>query len=151
MKAKEGFLRSQGGIYSGEVFLENFFNDFLIRTDKFCSVKKVFLEMLQNSPENICARVSLLKKQALAQVFSCEFCKISKNTFYSTRPVAACRSNQSLAEAVARRCSVKMALLKTEFCEIFKNTYFYRTPLVVASALVHPFLVQSSDMDLQFY
>ena len=35
-----------------------------------CSVTKVFLEISQNSQENTCA-----------QVFSCEFCEISKNTF----------------------------------------------------------------------
>ena len=36
--------------------------------------KKVFLEILQNSRENACTSI-------LAQVPSCEFCKISKNTF----------------------------------------------------------------------
>ena len=52
-----------------------------------CSVKKAFLETLQNSQKNSCARVSILikkdfgKKQTLAQVFSCEFCEIFKNTF----------------------------------------------------------------------
>ena len=53
--------------------------------------KKVFLEIWQNSQENTCARVSLLiklacnfiKKETLAQVFSCEFCEISKNTFFT--------------------------------------------------------------------
>ena len=64
-----------------------------------CSVKKVFLEIFQNSQEkNTCVRFSflikqacnLLKKQNLAQVFSYEFCEISKNTFsYGTPPVAA--------------------------------------------------------------
>ena len=59
-----------------------------------CSVKKVFLEISQNSQENTCARVSFLikfiKKETLAQVFSCEFYEISKNTFsYRTPPVAA--------------------------------------------------------------
>ena len=65
-----------------------------------CSVKKVFLEILQNSQENICARVSFLiksqsracsfiKKETLAQMFYCEFCKVSKNTFsYRTHTVA---------------------------------------------------------------
>ena len=44
-----------------------------------CSVKKVFLEISKNSQENTCARVSatLLKKETLAQVFSCEFSEIS--------------------------------------------------------------------------
>ena len=39
--------------------------------------KKVFLEILQNSRENVvCTSI-------LAQVPSCEFCKIPKNTFFS--------------------------------------------------------------------
>ena len=61
-----------------------------------CSVKKLFLEISQNSQENTCARASFLikfsfiKKETLVQVFSCEFCEISKNTFsYRTPPVAA--------------------------------------------------------------
>ena len=49
-----------------------------------CSVKKVFLEILQNSQENTCARVSfLIKNETLAQVFSCEFSEISTNTFFT--------------------------------------------------------------------
>ena len=56
-----------------------------------CSVKKVLLEISQNSRENTCARVSpvpepqacnVIKKETLAQVFSCEFCEISKNIFF---------------------------------------------------------------------
>ena len=50
--------------------------------------KKGFFKMLQNSQENTCARVSFLiklqaKKETLAQVFSCEFCNIFKNTFFT--------------------------------------------------------------------
>ena len=59
----------------------------------FCKIK-VFLEISQNPKENTCARVSfLIKLQALAcnftknktvaQMFSCEFCKIFKNTFFT--------------------------------------------------------------------
>ena len=52
---------------------------------------KKLLEISQNSQENTCARVSFLIKLqaedlaqvALAQVFSCEFCEISKNTFFT--------------------------------------------------------------------
>ena len=50
----------------------------------------MFLEISQNSQENTCARVSFLakksnfiKKETLAQVLSCEFCEISKNTFFT--------------------------------------------------------------------
>ena len=43
-----------------------------------CSVKKVFLEISQNSQENTCARVSfLIKLQALG------LCEIHKNTFFT--------------------------------------------------------------------
>ena len=56
-------------------------------------MKKVFLEISQNSQENTCARVSFLiklqasglnanKKDTVAQEFSCEFCEISKNAFF---------------------------------------------------------------------
>ena len=58
-----------------------------------CSVKKVLLKILQNSQENTYARVSFLiklqtsanfiKKEALAQVFSYEFCEIIMKTFFT--------------------------------------------------------------------
>ena len=57
-------------------------------------MKKVLLEISQNSQENTCTSVSfLIKLQAISlrpptllkkrlwQVFSCEFCEISKNIF----------------------------------------------------------------------
>ena len=56
--------------------------------------KKVFLEILQHSQEKICARVSFLlklkasgcncnfiKEKTLAQIFSCEFCKLLRTLF----------------------------------------------------------------------
>ena len=46
--------------------------------------KKVFLEISQNSQENSCPKAwNFCKKEALAQVFCCEFCEISKNTFFT--------------------------------------------------------------------
>ena len=60
-----------------------------------CSVKEMFLETLQNSQENTCARDSffnkvvdlqhatLLKKRLWHRCFFCEFCEISKNTFFN--------------------------------------------------------------------
>ena len=69
------------------------------RPDVFC--KKVFLEILQNSQENNCARLSFLItlqasslhlywKRDSTQAFSCEFCKILKNIFsYRTTLLAA--------------------------------------------------------------
>ena len=49
----------------------------------------MFLEISQNLQENTCARVPFLvkfnfiKKETLVQVFSSEFCEISKNTFFT--------------------------------------------------------------------
>ena len=65
------------------------------------SVEKVFLEISQNLQESTCTSDSFLiklqaslatlfLKKSLAQVFSCEFCQISKNSFlYRTPQVAA--------------------------------------------------------------
>ena len=41
-----------------------------------CSVKKVFLEISQNSQKNICARVSFF-----------QLCEISKSTFFGRAPL----------------------------------------------------------------
>ena len=64
--------------------------------------RKLFLKILQNLQENTCARLSCLfffsclkacnfmKKQTLAQLFSCEYCKIFQSSiFYRAPPVAA--------------------------------------------------------------
>ena len=55
---------------------------------QWCSVKTVFLEILQNSQENTGARTSFF-----AQVFACEFCEISKNTFLHRTPLVAASVN----------------------------------------------------------
>ena len=83
-------------MYNGRDFFNFLYSEAVAQT---CSVKKVFLEILQNSQESICARVSfLIKLQALpasllkkrlAQVFSFEFCKISKNIFFYRTPLVA--------------------------------------------------------------
>ena len=76
----------------------------------FHLIQNSSLKISQNSPGNTCARVSFLKKglrpytfggvsiykacnfikkEALAQVFYCEFCEISMNTFFYRTPPAA--------------------------------------------------------------
>ena len=71
-----------------------------INCEVWSLIEKVFLEILQNLQENTCARVSFLiklrpktcnfiKKETLAQVFSCQFCKISKNTIFNRTPPVA--------------------------------------------------------------
>ena len=69
------------------------------RGTQLCSVKKVFLKISHNSQENTCTRVSFLiketeacnfiKRETMAQVFSCEICEIFKKfkKFLRTLPV----------------------------------------------------------------
>ena len=47
--------------------------------------------MWKRSPGGVCEKaLNLIRKETLAQVFSCECCEISKNTFsYRAPPVAA--------------------------------------------------------------
>ena len=60
----------------------------------------MFLEISRNSQENTWCQglffirlraeaCNFIKKESLAQVFSCEFCEISKNTFFYTKPPVA--------------------------------------------------------------
>ena len=60
-------------------------------------IKKVFLIIWENSQEHTCVRVSFLiklqasacnfiKKETLAHVFSCEFFKVCKNSFFYRTP-----------------------------------------------------------------
>ena len=54
-----------------------------------CSVKKVFLQISQNSLQKICARMTqdsvwnFVKKEILTEEFSCEFCEIFQNIFFT--------------------------------------------------------------------
>ena len=59
-------------------------------------------------------------------MFSCEFCKISKTTFFTEHLRWAEACNFIKKETLAQ-------VFSCEFYKIFKNIFFYRTPLVCAS------------------
>ena len=93
-----------------------------------CSVKKVFLEISQNSQENLCQspffnkvtglRPATLLKETLAQVFSCEFCENSKNIFlHKTSLVAA--SETSCSQKIVFTIFLKKIILP------MSNIYMY--------------------------
>ena len=104
----------------------------------FC--KKVFLEILQNSQENTYARgffliklqasaCNLIKKEALVQLFSCEFYEICKTTFsYRTTSVAASEEITEVELLNAKRgADLKQILIitlventKLKFNKLFK-------------------------------
>ena len=56
----------------------------------------MFSEISQNSQEKFYAEAcNFVKKEALAQVFFCEFCEISKNTFSYKTPLVAASASES--------------------------------------------------------
>ena len=69
---------------TSKIVLKKQKNPWSLDKHQSCSVKKVFLKISEDSQENTCTRVSILiklqqsacnfiKKEALEQVFSCEF------------------------------------------------------------------------------
>ena len=93
-----------------------------------CSVKKVFLEISQNSQENACFRDSFLiklqanfiKKEPLAQVFSCKFYEISRNTFfYRTSLVAALKFSSERKLFLVNIWTEEQQLYKTELLYLY--------------------------------
>ena len=56
-----------------------------------CSVRKgVLRSFAKFTAKHLCQTLYFIKKETLAQVFTCEYCDISKNTFsYRTPPVDA--------------------------------------------------------------
>ena len=52
-------------------------------SNRKCSVKKgVLINFAKFSGKHLCQRL-FIKKESLAQVFSCQFCKIYKSTFFT--------------------------------------------------------------------
>ena len=108
------------------------FEDFLLTESYFCIhpeaatrcvlLKKVFLEFSQNSQENTYA-CNFIKKEALTQVFSCEFREISKNICFTEHlweTATICHQN-------IQRCLTKIhkdlhKILRNIYCDLFIRT-----------------------------
>ena len=64
-----------------------------------CSIKNVFRNFAKFTGKQLCQSpfynkvaglaCNFMKKEILAQAFSCKFCEISKNTFYQRTPLVA--------------------------------------------------------------
>ena len=98
---------------------------------KFTNVTPA-LEILQNLQEKTCVRVSFLikiqaracnfiEKETLAQVFSCEFCKSSKNTFFTEqlRVTASVTINTS-------NCAILANILPVHFTSLYDGDYLQK-------------------------
>ena len=73
-----------------------------------CSVKKVFLEVSQNSQENICTRVSFLIKLQASDLRT----PFSKNTFFYKTPLVAASKNNITMQTIAKFASNSTANIK---------------------------------------
>ena len=73
----------------------NFFSYRGSRPEVFCE-KCVLRNFAEFTGKHLCQ--SLLKEETLAQVFSCEFCKISRNTFSYRTPLVAASINSYLQQ-----------------------------------------------------
>ena len=102
---------------------------------QMCFVKKMFLEIAQNSQENTCTRASFLIKLLawgqslffnkvaglLAQVFSCEFCGISKNTFSYRTPLVAASEHSLRMFLINKKIAFTEKRYRVKFSSIKKN------------------------------
>ena len=79
---------------------------------RMCSVKNVFLEILQNSQENTSVTPATLSKRVSGKVFSCECCKISKNTFFQRTPMVAASERNKKDRSSHQRCSIKKGVFR---------------------------------------
>ena len=75
-----------------------------------CSVKKVFLEILQNSQGKHLCHNLFFNKETLAQMFCCEFCEISKNTFFLQNTSSGCFCSCSWLLFVVWSCVCKYSI-----------------------------------------
>ena len=81
------FRSSRPEVFCKKGFLRNFTKF----TGKHLCQRLFFNKVAGLRPE----ACNFIKKESLAQVFSCEFCEISKNTFFHRTPLVAASKNLS--------------------------------------------------------
>ena len=85
-----------------------------------CSVKKVFRKTLMPEPE----ACNFIKKETLAQAFSCEFCESSKNTFSHRTPlVEKCRRKKRNRPTLWNLLKVTKNETKSKFVYLDSNLF----------------------------
>ena len=87
------------------------------------SVKEVFLEILQNSQENTCARFSFL----------ITFQALNVHKAFRRRPGRLLNVLRTFKTYKFTKKEALAQVLSYEFCKTSKNTFFNRTPQVAAS------------------
>ena len=121
----------------------------------------MFLEISQNSEESTCARVAFLmklqaKKETLTQVFSCEFCEISKNNFFNRTPLVAASENRyqtslcaiAFLDYTCKSKNVTLRLKNSNFTEnVTSRSYLYQDFSSTLKKILRTFL---NDVEVDF-
>ena len=111
-----------------------------------CSVKKVFLEISQNLRENTCTRASIYKVATLWKRDSgtgvlCEFCEISKNTFFYRTPLVAAFESNGFYQRRETSKNSEIRLIRTSFPAIHKHKQFLQNaPSKMLDWVIHPWI-----------
>ena len=103
-------------------------------SQKFCKIHKI----------NSCARVSFLiracnfiKKETLTQVLSCEFCEISKNTFFTERLWTTASETVDIDALKNSLSSTLYLFCVYVFTKYSSIIYEYKRSIIVLSTLMH--------------
>ena len=93
------------------MFLDNEYSSEVSQTLLVVSRYSNIAQKSQKQSSRVVLEKRCFSKSHEPKVFSCEFCKIFKNTFFHRTPPATA-SEKVKAEAVVWRCSVKKVLLE---------------------------------------
>ena len=114
--------------------------------------QSLFLIKLQTSGQqpHVC---NLIKKETVAQLFSCEFCEISKNIFLH-RTLLVTASVKNMSQNSHLRCSLKIGVLKNladlRPATLVKQRLWHSCfPVNVAKFLRTPFLQKTASEDFR--
>ena len=114
--------------------------------------QSLFLIKLQTSGQqpHVC---NLIKKETVAQLFSCEFCEISKNIFLH-RTLLVTASVKNMGQNSHLRCSLKIGVLKNladlRPATLVKQRLWHSCfPVNVAKFLRTPFLQKTASDDFR--
>ena len=103
-------------------------------SQKFCKIHRI----------SSCARVSFLiracnfiKKETLTQVLSCEFCEISKNTFFTERLWTTASETVDIDALKISLSSALYLFCVYVFTKYSSIIYEYKRSIIVLSTLMH--------------
>ena len=87
---------------------------------------------------------NFIKKDTLAQVFSREFCKISKNPFFHRTPLVAASMLNLLTNIIAKNQPAILDMMSWEFYVMFQKDKLHENGMIYLTASVwfHQYAVQ---------